>query len=305
MRRPAVFPPPVLTVRVVRAVGLNNIHVAGLLRQQINPYVSLRIGEAKRRTPVVTGSTCPSWEGRSDASFKFELPRGRVDETHLELAIKDRNVLGRNEWLARYRLPLSAVPPSTGASGNFIRVRIALPCRRVRGSESVDNAYGTELTLELLLEDMHGWWEAEEAGLNREHSSVDLGAQPPPQPPPGDGGGGGGNCGNDTPLPALGAHGGAQRGQALAHAARVLFRANAARKEAQAPASGALLPPRDGRMSSSQADAAADAGGRNGPSPESAERLTETGPTLDSGGNTAVDAAAIALSLPVTLKHAA
>mmetsp|Transcript_8489 Transcript_8489/g.20451 ORF Transcript_8489/g.20451 Transcript_8489/m.20451 type:complete len:677 (+) Transcript_8489:1241-3271(+) len=180
MRRPAVFPTPVLTARVVRARKLNNIYVGGLVKQQVNPYVTLRVGDVKRRTPPVPNCTSPVWEGCADCEFRFELPAGCAATTELEVAIKDRNAFGRNEWLARHRIPLSLVPPSTGANGTFLRMTLALPARRVRGSEAVDVAYGTELTLELKLDDMEGWWACEESGLNTESPSLRLG---PPSPP--------------------------------------------------------------------------------------------------------------------------
>jgi hypothetical protein len=162
-------------VRVVRCVRLNNIHVGGLIRQQINPYVTLRVGGVKRRTPVVPGSTSPTWEARADCAFQWELPAaGGATEQHLEITIKDKNAFGRNEWLARRRLAVSVVPPSTGASGTFLQMTLALPSRRVRGSDAVDVAYGTELVLEVQLQDMAAWWEAEERGLNRDETSVRL-----------------------------------------------------------------------------------------------------------------------------------
>jgi len=187
LRRPAVFPAPVLYVRVLSARRLNNINA---LRASLNPYVTLRVGATKHRTPTVRNSTSPDWSAAArtrqlsagggsalppSEGFRFELPRGGVRAAVLEVTIKDHSKFGKNEWLAAYRLPVSTVPPHTGATGEYVRLTLQLPARRVRGSDAVDIAFGTELILELKLDDMEGWWDAEEAGLNGELGHIVIG----------------------------------------------------------------------------------------------------------------------------------
>lgn len=179
VRRPAVFPKPVLSVRIISASKLNNIYV---LPRPLNPYVTLRVGKKKHRTPTVYNTKSPRWVKDSldtTEPFRFELERGAPKTAELEVTIKDRNPLSKNEWLASWRLPVATVSPSTGATGQFTRMELKLPARRFRGSDAVDMAYGTELVLELSLQDMESWWDEEEAAAQVDRSAEEGSTESP------------------------------------------------------------------------------------------------------------------------------
>ncbi|KAK7401529.1 hypothetical protein VNO78_13078 [Psophocarpus tetragonolobus] len=89
-----------LYVRVVKAKDLS----PSILTSSCDPYVEVKLGNYKGRTKHIEKKTNPEW------NQVYAFSKDRIQSSVLEVIVKDKDMVGRDDYIGRVALDLNEVP---------------------------------------------------------------------------------------------------------------------------------------------------------------------------------------------------
>lgn len=127
-----------LYVRVVKAKDLPpNSITAGC-----DPYVEVKLGNYRGRTKHIDRKTNPEW------NQVFAFPKDRIQSSVLEVFVKDKDMVGRDDYLGRVVFDLNEVPtrvpPDSPLAPQWYRLEDRRGTGKVRGEVMVAVWMGTQ-----------------------------------------------------------------------------------------------------------------------------------------------------------------
>ncbi|XWS35479.1 hypothetical protein CRYUN_Cryun20dG0001000 [Craigia yunnanensis] len=127
-----------LYVRVVKAKDLPPSSVTG----SCDPYVEVKLGNYKGRTKHFERKMNPEW------NQVFSFPKDRVQSSLLEVFVKDKEMVGRDDYLGRVVFDLNEiptrVPPDSPLAPQWYRLEDRRGERKLRGEMMLAVWMGTQ-----------------------------------------------------------------------------------------------------------------------------------------------------------------